>query len=127
MFIFGKRSRERLVGVHPDLIIVMSFAIYETDLDFAVIEGMRTLERQKELLASGASTTLKSRHLTGHAVDIAAYVNGKIRWDWPLYHRLGKIVKKAAKECQIPIEHGADWKNFPDGPHFQLPWRKYPA
>ena len=87
MFIFGKRSRERLVGVHPDLIIVMSFAIYETDLDFAVIEGMRTLERQKELVKQGASKTLKSRHLTGHAVDIAPYIDGKIRWDWPLYDR----------------------------------------
>ena len=77
MFILGKRSRERLVGVHPDLIIVMSFAIYETDIDFAVIEGMRTLERQKELVKQGASKTLKSRHLTGHAVDIAPYIDGR--------------------------------------------------
>jgi peptidoglycan L-alanyl-D-glutamate endopeptidase CwlK len=126
MFVLGKRSRERLIGVHPDLVIVMSFAIYETDMDFAVIEGLRTLKRQKELLAQGASKTLKSRHLTGHAVDIAPYINGEIRWDWPLYEHLGKVVKKAAKECKVNVEWGGDWKTFRDGPHWQLPWKEYP-
>jgi peptidoglycan L-alanyl-D-glutamate endopeptidase CwlK len=104
----------------------MSFAIYETDMDFAVIEGLRTLKRQKELLAQGASKTLKSRHLTGHAVDIAPYINGEIRWDWPLYEHLGKVVKKAAKECKVNVEWGGDWKTFRDGPHWQLPWKEYP-
>lgn len=125
MYILGKRSRERLAGVHPDIIIVLSFAIYETDIDFSVIEGVRTLARQKELVKAGASRTLKSRHLTGHAVDIAPYVGGTIRWDWPLYERLGVIVKKAANECKIPLEWGGDWRSFRDGPHWQLPWRQY--
>ena len=123
--LLGKRSRERLIGVHPDLIVVFATAIQMTDMDFSVIEGMRTLKRQKELLAAGASKTLKSRHLTGHAVDIAPYVGGSIRWDWPLYERLGIIVKKAAKICEIDIEWGGDWKSFRDGPHWQLPWSKY--
>jgi peptidoglycan L-alanyl-D-glutamate endopeptidase CwlK len=125
--ILGKRSRERLVGVHPDLIIVMATAIQRTEIDFAVIEGVRTLKRQKELLAAGASKTLKSRHLTGHAVDIAPWVHGEIRWDWPLYNTLSKTVKQAAKDCGIHIEWGGDWKSFKDGPHWQLPWKEYPA
>ena len=126
MFFLGKRSRSRLQGVHPDLIIVMATAIQRTDIDFAVIEGLRTLKRQKELLAQGASKTLKSRHLTGHAVDIAPYVNGEIRWDWPLYHRLAKTIKQAAHDCDIQVEWGGDWTTFPDGPHWQLPKKGYP-
>lgn len=123
----GKRSRERLQGVHTDLIIVFATAIQRTDIDFTVLEGVRTLERQKELVASGASKTLKSRHLTGHAVDIAPYVAGEVRWDWPLYDRLAKTIKESAEICDIPIEWGGDWRTFKDGPHWQLPWRKYPA
>lgn len=124
-FKLGKRSRERLEGVHHDLVIVFATAIQRTEIDFAVIEGMRTLERQKELLAKGASKTLKSRHLTGHAVDIAPYVGGEIRWDWPLYDKLEKTIKQAAKDCGIEVEWGGDWKTFRDGPHWQLPKRLY--
>lgn len=123
----GKRSRERLIGVHPDLIIVMATAIQRTEIDFAVIEGMRTLERQKELVAKGASKTMKSRHLTGHAVDVAPYVGGEIRWDWPLYDKLAVVIKKAAEDCGIVVEWGGDWKTFKDGPHWQLPHKTYPA
>jgi len=125
MFVLGKRSRERLAGVHQDLVIVFATAIQRTEIDFAVIEGMRTLERQKELLKQGASKTLKSRHLTGHAVDIAPYIGGEIRWDWPLYDKLAKTVKQSAIDCGIPIEWGGDWTSFKDGPHWQLPWKTY--
>ena len=121
----GKRSRERLVGVHPDLIIVLATAIQRTDIDFTVLEGVRTLERQKQLVASGASKTMKSRHLTGHAVDIAPLVDGEVRWDWPLYDKLAVIVKQAAKDCGITLEWGGDWRTFKDGPHWQLPWRTH--
>ena len=124
--IFGKRSRERLFGVHPDLVIVLSTAIYVTDVDFTVLEGLRDIERQKKLVASGASKTMKSRHLTGHAVDIAPVVDGEVRWDWPLYDQLAVLIKGIAKDCKIPIEWGGDWKKFKDGPHWQLPWRQYP-
>lgn len=85
------------------------------------------MDRQKELLAQGATTTLKSRHLTGHAVDLAAMSGGEIRWDWPLYHKLAVIIKAAAAAEKVKIEWGGDWRKFKDGPHWQLPWAKYPA
>lgn len=125
-FKFGKRSQDKLLGVHPDLIAVMDRAIELTEIDFAITEGVRTEERQKALVASGASTTMRSRHLTGHAVDVAAFVGKELRWDWPLYGRIAEAVKAAAKEVGVPVEWGGDWKSFPDGPHFQLPWRTHP-
>jgi peptidoglycan L-alanyl-D-glutamate endopeptidase CwlK len=125
-FVFGSVSKKRLEGVHPDLVKVMELAIKRSPVDFSIIEGMRTLATQKKYLAAGATTTLNSRHLTGHAVDIAPYVNGKIRWDWPLYHKIAPVIKEAAKELGIPIEWGGDWKRFKDGPHFQLPFKQYP-
>jgi peptidoglycan L-alanyl-D-glutamate endopeptidase CwlK len=125
-FKFGQRSKDRLKGVHPDLVKVMERAIGCSTIDFSIIEGRRTLAQQKKYLAAGATRTLNSRHLTGHAVDIAPYVGGKIRWDWPLYHQLAKVVKKAAAELGIPIQWGGDWRSFKDGPHWELPWKQYP-
>jgi peptidoglycan LD-endopeptidase CwlK len=124
---FGTRSEKNLVGVHPDLVRVMRKALQIAALDFTVIEGLRTVARQKQLLASGASQTMRSRHLTGHAVDIAPFVGGTIRWDWPLYDRLAVGVKQAAFEEGVPLEWGGDWRSFKDGPHWQLPWSQYPA
>ena len=123
----GNRSKRRLNKVHPDLVRVVGRAIELTEIDFTVLEGLRTEERQKELFGSGASRTLRSRHLTGHAVDLGAYVGGAVRWDWPLYYKIADAVKKAAEELQAPIEWGGDWTAFKDGPHFQLPWKEYPA
>ena len=125
-FRLGKRSRSRLVGVHTDLVLVIGRGIHLTRVDFAVIEGVRTEERQRQLYDAGASRTLNSRHLTGHAVDIAPYVNGEIRWDWPLFHQIAVAIKQAAKDLRIPIEWGGDWRTFKDGPHWQLPRRNYP-
>ena len=122
-FALGSASELRLIGVHPDLVKVVRLAITKTEVDFSVTEGVRTLERQKQLFAAHATTTMNSRHLTGHAVDLAAYVDGLIRWDWPLYHKIADAMKAAAVELAIPIEWGGDWKSFPDGPHFQLPWK----
>jgi peptidoglycan L-alanyl-D-glutamate endopeptidase CwlK len=115
-----------LEGVHPDLVKVMKRAIEISDLDFTVLEGLRTLATQKRYLAQGATRTLRSRHLTGHAVDIAPWIGGKVRWDWPLYYRLEKIVKQAAKDVGVIVEWGGDWRTFKDGPHWQLPWKLYP-
>lgn len=126
-FKLGFRSKKRLKGVHPDLVKVVKRAIEITEIDFTVLEGVRSYDRQKELLAKGASTTMNSRHLTGHAVDLGAYVDGTVRWDWPLYHKIGAAMKQAAKEEGVIIEWGGDWAKFPDGPHFQLDWGKYPA
>ena len=124
---FGSRSLGRLEGIHPDLRKVMDRAIATTDIDFTVLEGMRTMSRQRKLVASGASRTLRSRHLTGHAEDIAPLVDGKVSWDWPIYHRLAPTIKKAAQDVGVKIEWGGDWRSFKDGPHWQLPWRDYPA
>jgi peptidoglycan L-alanyl-D-glutamate endopeptidase CwlK len=126
MFTLGQRSKLRLKGVHPDLVKVVECAIRITTVDFAVLEGIRTPERQKALVEAGASQTLNSRHITGHAVDLGAWVGDEVRWDWPLYHKIAAAMKEAAKQVDVPIEWGGDWRNFKDGPHFQLPRKEYP-
>ncbi len=125
-FRLGLRSLSRLEGVHPHLKAVVMDAITVTSVDFAVLEGLRTKERQQTLFKQGATKTLNSRHLTGHAVDLGAYIDGQVAWDWPLYHKIAEAMKTAAAYQKIPIEWGGDWKSFPDGPHFQLPWETYP-
>lgn len=126
-FRLSERSLRKLEGVHDDLVKVVKRAIEITEVDFAVTEGLRTKKRQEELVKAGASKTMKSRHLTGHAVDLAAVVGSEIRWDWSLYPKIANAVKKAAYELDVPIEWGGDWKTFKDGPHFQLTWEEYPA
>lgn len=125
-FKLSQKSEGRLAGVHADLVKVVRRAIEISTVDFAVLEGLRTVERQRQLLKAGASTTLKSRHLTGHAIDLGAIVDGQVRWDWGLYYKIAASMKQAAKELKIGIEWGGDWKKFKDGPHFQLSWAKYP-
>ncbi len=127
MFTLGSRSRQRLEGVRPDLVRVVERAIGITTVDFTVLEGRRTPERQRQLVAAGASQTMNSRHLTGHAVDLGAWVNSQVRWDWPLYYRIADAMKAAAQAEDVPIEWGGDWKTFKDGPHYQLPWKEYPV
>ena len=124
--ILGPRSLTRLEGVHPDLVRIVKTAASISDLDFTVLEGLRTGERQKQLFAQKATKTMNSRHLTGHAVDLAPMIGGKISWDWPLYNRLAKVVKAAAAEEKIPLQWGGDWRQFKDGPHWKLPWAFYP-
>lgn len=119
----GERSLKNLEGVHPDLVAVVKRAIEITEQDFTVIEGLRSIERQRELVASGASRTMNSRHLTGHAVDIAPW---PISWDWQRFYPIADAMKQAAEELYIDLEWGGDWK-FKDGPHWQLSWSRYPA
>lgn len=126
-FKLGKRSRKRLEGVHPDLVKVIEHAITLTRIDFTVLEGLRTTERQRMLFDTGASKTMNSRHLSGHAVDIAPLLNGVVSWDWPLYYPLADTIKASAQELRVNIEWGGDWQSFKDGPHWQLPWGEYPA
>jgi peptidoglycan L-alanyl-D-glutamate endopeptidase CwlK len=123
-FKLSLRSKKALLGVHPELVRVVERAIQITDVDFVVLEGVRTRTRQQELFNSGASTTMNSRHITGHAVDLGAWV-GAIRWDWPLYHRIAEAMKAAASELGVSIVWGGDWKSFKDGPHFELDRRLY--
>ncbi len=123
---FSPRSEQRLVGVHDDLVRVARRALELSPVDFAVIEGLRTTKRQAQLLKAGASKTMRSRHLTGHAIDVAPIIAGQVRWDWPPFHQIAAAMKQAAAELGVPIEWGGDWRTFKDGPHFQLPWKDYP-
>lgn len=120
MFYLGEKSLSKLIGVHPDLAKVVNLAITKSPVDFIVTEGVRSIERQKQLVAAGASRTMNSRHITGHAVDLAAMVDHEVRWDWPLYSKIAQAMKDAAIELKVTIQWGGDWKMFKDGPHFQL-------
>ena len=129
--ILSEKSRIKLTGAQPDLVKVIERAAALSSIDFTVLEVVRTLARQKELVAKGASKTMKSRHLPGadgksRAVDIAPLDGGQVSWAWPMYHKLAPVMKQAAKELGVPIEWGGDWRTFKDGPHWQLPWREYP-
>ena len=125
-FRLSSRSRARLVGVHPTLIAVVEAAITRTPVDFMITEGLRTAERQAALVKVGASRTTRSRHLTGHAVDVAALVEGQVRWDWPLYGRIAEAFKAAALDLKTPLIWGGDWKTLRDGPHFELDRKAFP-
>ena len=126
------RDQQRLAGVHPDLVRVVERA--RLAVPFIVVEGLRTKERQAKLVAIGASRTLNSRHLTGHAVDLAYWLDdgdglpetGEVRWDWPLARKLAAALKAAAEAEGVALAWGGDWSSFPDGPHFELDRRSYP-
>lgn len=126
-FRFSVRSRRALEGVHPDLVAVAEAALAMSPVDFMVTEGLRTPARQAALVKAGASRTLNSRHLTGHAIDVAAVVGGQIRWDWPLYPRIAAAFKQAAQARDVEIVWGGDWPRLRDGPHFELDRKAYPA
>ena len=126
MYSLGVRSKARLKGVHPDLVKVVEKAIQLTTVDFTVLEGVRDPIRQKKLVESGASQTMNSRHLTGHAVDLGAWVDDQVDWSWPLYHKINAAMQEASKLVGVPVEWGGNWTKFKDGPHFQLPRKEYP-
>jgi peptidoglycan L-alanyl-D-glutamate endopeptidase CwlK len=126
MYTLGPRSRQRLKGVHPDLVKVVERAIEISTIDFTVLEGLRTPERQKTLLEVGASQTINSRHITGHAVDLGAWVDNQVDWSWPLYTKIATAMKDAAKQEGVSIVWGGDWRSFKDGPHFELNRKAYP-
>lgn len=119
----SQRSMQNLSGVHPDLVNVVKRAIEITEQDFSVIEGVRNIDRQRKLVAQGKSTTMNSRHLTGHAVDLVPY---PLSWDWDYFYPIADAMKQAAEELDVDLEWGGDWSSFPDGPHFQLSWGAYP-
>ena len=149
---FSQRSERHLKGVHPDLKRVVRYALDITAIDFSVLEGLRTLERQLQLVQQGASKTMHSRHLTGHAVDLGVYVEGGVRWDFALYVQLAETMQSAALGLDIPVAWGGCWTclndeddvqaavadyvqaqkekgqpAFIDACHFQLPWSVYPS
>lgn len=153
-FTLGKKSLSELKGVHPDLVAVVQRAIELTVQDFSVHDGIRTVEEQKKLVAGGVSKTMKSRHLTGHAVDLVPYINNKLRWEWEPIYKIADAVRTAAEELGIPIRWGGAWdrsltgtdelpedmvadytarrrkagkRAFIDGPHYELPTSQYPG
>lgn len=129
------RTERCLKTVHPDLVKVYRRAV---ELQVArggakpiVTEGVRSVAHQREMVAKGASKTMNSRHLPGsdglsRALDVCFIVNNRMNWSWPLYKGFADMMAKAGKELGIPVEWGGDWRTFKDGPHFQLPFRKYP-
>lgn len=147
-FKLSKKSLERLEGVDERLIEVVKIAIEVSNIDFVVTEGLRTVERQRELVAKGASQTMKSKHIEGLAVDLAAYIGDRISWEMNLYDDIADAMKYAAKEIDVPICWGAAWhiedirewdgtmqdamdeyidvrrsqgkRPFIDGPHFEI-------
>jgi peptidoglycan L-alanyl-D-glutamate endopeptidase CwlK len=122
MFKLSNKSEGKLLGVHPLLICVVREAILISTQDFTVLEGLRSSERQQKLYDAGKSTTLNSRHITGHAVDLAPW---PISWDWNYFYPIADAMKEAASNLNVDLEWGGDWTNFPDGPHFQLSRREY--
>ena len=123
-YTLGTRSLQNLSGVHPDLVAVVKLAITITEQDFTVIEGIRNINRQRELYKAGKSTTMNSRHITGHAVDMVPW---PVDWnDLKRFEVMSEAMKAAAEELDIPIVWGGDWKSFYDGPHFELDRKAYP-
>lgn len=144
----SQRSLDKLEGVDERLIAVVKQAITTTKIDFGVIQGMRTLEMQKALVAKGASQTMKSKHLTGHAVDLMAYIEGRGSWELNLYDDIADAMKDAGDTLGVQMRWGAAWhindlrkwdctmegamnsyidlrrsqgrRPFIDGPHFEL-------
>jgi len=131
---WSERSKINMKGIHPDLRKVLDRALEITEVDFVIVEGRRSVDRQKELVRIGASQTMNSRHLTGHAVDFYAWVDinkdGKIEFEemaaYPLMKKVAEAIKYAASELRVEIDWGGDWKKFKDYPHIELDRKAYP-
>jgi len=109
MFKLSSRSLKKLEGVNPQLVSAVKRAIELTTIDFAVTEGLRSAARQKQLVAKGASQTLKSKHITGDAIDLVAMLGSRISWELSLYDELADAMKKAAIELDVSIRWGGAW------------------
>lgn len=119
MYALGKKSLQRLQGVHPHLVAIVKRAIELTTQDFTVLEGVRSEAQAQANLASGASQTNNSRHLVGpdgygHAVDLAAWQNNTVAWDWPLYLPIADAMRQAGRELGHPIRYGGGWYTLTD-------------
>jgi peptidoglycan LD-endopeptidase CwlK len=152
-YILGTRSLANLTGVHLDLVAIVKRAIEITSIDFAVVQGIRTVEQQREYVRTGASQTMDSRHLTGHAVDLVPFIGNTVRWELTLMYPIATAIRFAALEMKVPVRWGGCWspyltaseetpedlvgdyvarkraagqRSFVDGGHFELPRPEYP-
>lgn len=114
------RHEERLAGINQRLADIVRKAETYLDFELLVVEGLRDKERQKVLVAKGASRTLNSKHLIGRAVDLAPIIEGDVRWDWPLFDRINAAMQKAADDFNTVLIWGGDWRRFRDGVHWEL-------
>lgn len=153
-FTFGQHSETELVGVNVELVGVVRTALKICEVDFSVHDGIRTHDEQQALVTAGASKTMDSRHLTGHAVDLVPYINGKMRWEWAPIFLVALAMQRATIACRTRIRWGCVWDKelqtlmsdvelevdyykarrrrlgkriFLDGPHFELPRDAFPA
>ncbi len=122
---FSKTSLNRLTDCHEDLERVAFLALKYSPYDFGISETLRTIEKQKQLVADGKSKTMNSRHLANkqgeaEALDIFVLVNGEITWEIGYYRKVAQAFFRAAIELDVQIEWGGLWRTFVDGPHFQL-------
>jgi peptidoglycan L-alanyl-D-glutamate endopeptidase CwlK len=113
-FKLSKRSLDKLKGVHPDLVAIVKRAIEITSVDFGVTFGVRTVEEQERLVATGRSQTMNSKHLIqadgfAHAVDLVAYVDGNVTWELNVYDNICDAMGKAAEERGVAVKWGAAW------------------
>lgn len=108
-FKLSQRSLGNLKGVDERLQEAVHHAIAVTKVDFGVICGLRTIEEQRELVAKGASQTMKSKHLDGEAVDLMAYIGSRGSWELNLYDDIADAMKEGAKKAGVPIRWGAAW------------------
>jgi peptidoglycan L-alanyl-D-glutamate endopeptidase CwlK len=109
MFKLSKRSKDNLKGVDDALIVTVEKAIEHTEIDFAVICGLRTVEEQEKLVQSGASQTMKSKHIDGLAVDLMAYVDGRGCWELNVYDEIAAAMQVASRYCGTQLRWGAAW------------------
>lgn len=130
-FIFSQRSKHNLSGVNPLLVKIAYRALEISTADFAVIEGVRTLEKQKENVKKGVSKTLDSRHLTGDAIDILpSAIKPGMEWQPHFFEPVLMAFKQAADEEGVTLRFGKNWKSdpnlpvetrFTDYPHIEIP------
>lgn len=118
---FSKRSLSNIQGIDYRLIILLGLMLEYSPYDFVVTEGLRTRERQEQLVREGKSKTMNSRHLTGKAFDIAMLdKEGKVTWDLNYYKAFADVFLKLSERLGFKCEWGGNWKSFIDGPHFQI-------
>ena len=111
-FRFGSTAKAKLDTVNPKLAEVAEAALALSDIDFGITEGLRTMEKQQQLVKEGASKTLKSKHLTGNAIDIVAYVDGKVTWELQYYEKIAQSFKIAKDDVGVQIRWGGNWNGY---------------